>query len=101
VKQIFAAGSVRLARHDLAFGVLVGSALMLSAVFKVVLNACGHYFFPFLGFFAVNAAALNAPLAGAPLAPTLTHFLARPSGYCAFFFAAMFPYNDIWSSFLN
>jgi hypothetical protein len=39
VKQIFAAGSVRLSRHDLAFGVLVGSALMLSAVFKVVLNA--------------------------------------------------------------
>jgi hypothetical protein len=94
VKQIFAAGSVRLARHDLAFGVLVGSALMLSAVFKVVLNACGHYFFPFLGFFAVNAAALNAPLAGAPLAPTLRIFSPDPALILAFF-AAMFPYNDI------
>jgi hypothetical protein len=47
VKQIFAAGSVRLARHNLAFGVLVGSALILSAVLKVVLNASRHYASPF------------------------------------------------------
>jgi hypothetical protein len=100
VKQIFAAGSVRLARHDLAFGVLVGSALILSAVLEVVLNACGHYFFPFLGFFAVLAAALNAPADGAPLAPTLRIFSPDPAAM-RFFFAAMLEYNPIWSSFLS
>jgi len=46
----------------------------------------------FIGFFAVLAAALNAPLAGAPLAPTLRIVSPDPA-LMRFFFAAMFAYS--------
>jgi|TARA_B110000259_G_C13950304_1_gene376487 hypothetical protein len=66
---------------------------MLFAVLKVVLNASRHYAFLFLtGFFAVLAAALNAPLAGAPVDPTLRIVSPDPALILAFF-AAMLEYN--------
>jgi len=84
---------VRLARHNLALGILVGSALMLFASLEIMLNTFSHYaFLFFIGFFAVLAAALNAPLAGAPLVPTLRIFSPDPAAI-RFFFAAMLEYN--------
>ena len=59
-----------------------------------MLNTFGHYAIPFFGFFAVKAARLYAPLAGAPLAPFLRIFSPLPSAM-RFFFAATFPYSDM------
>jgi len=56
----------------------------------------------FVGFFAVLAAVLNAPLAGAPFWPTLRIFSPEPAAM-RFFFAAMLEYSPglaISSSFL-
>tara|TARA_R110002153_G_scaffold31765_1_gene96534 strand:- start:2853 stop:3146 length:294 start_codon:yes stop_codon:yes gene_type:complete len=75
----------------------MGSASMLFAVFKVVLNASSHYALPF---FAVLAARLNAPLAGAPFAPFLRIVSPLPA-LMRFFFAAMFPYKLIYTTFLK
>jgi hypothetical protein len=52
----------------------VSCALILFAVFKIVLNASRHYDFPLLGFLAVLAAALNALAVGAPFVPGLRIF---------------------------
>lgn len=67
--KVLAAGCMGFSRHDLAIG-LVGCALILGAIFKVVLNAYCHYRLPFLGFLAVLADSLKALAVGAPLAPT-------------------------------
>ena len=62
-------------RHELATGVLVGSALVLFPVLRVVLHASAHQYFPFL---AVLAEALNALAVGAPLAPGFRIFSPEP-----------------------
>jgi len=81
------------ARHNFALGILVGSALMLFASLEVMLYTFSHYaFLFFVGFFAVLAAAVNAPLAGAPLAPALRIFSPDPALILAFF-KAMFLYS--------
>jgi hypothetical protein len=67
-------------------------ALILFAVFKIVLNASRHYDFPFLGFLAVLAAALNALAVGAPFVPGLRIFSPLPALMRARFLA-MFEYS--------
>jgi hypothetical protein len=60
------------ARHNLALGVLVGSAFVFFAVLEVVLNASRHYAFLFFGFFQFTRLA-DVLLLAADLADLLLH----------------------------
>jgi len=60
------------ARHNSALGILVGSALMLFAVLKVVLYTFSHYAFLFFGFFQFTRFA-DVLLLDADLADLLLH----------------------------
>jgi len=47
VNQELAGGSVRLARHNFALGILVRSALMLFTSLEIMLYTFSHYASPF------------------------------------------------------